>query len=213
MPPVGRYVTVEGMDERSNSLDPGDAGPTDETLVRGLRSGDGAFAERLVAKYHQPLLRYLHRLSGSEHSAEELLQQTWLSALDHIDRFDERNGGNFKSWLFRIATNKANDLWRGRGRERAAHAGLRLVTDDELPHAAARLEDTETHVELQRAIERLPEAQKQVLLLRYYSGLKFNEIAEMLGCPLNTALGRMHKAVLKLRSLLGVDGRRPKVTP
>jgi len=48
----------------------------------------------------------------------------------------------------------------------------------------------------------LPEAQKQVLLLRYYSNLKFVEIAQMLGCPLNTALGRMHKAMLKLKQLM-----------
>ena len=48
----------------------------------------------------------------------------------------------------------------------------------------------------------LPESQRQVLLLRYYSNLKFVEIADMLGCPLNTALGRMHKAVLKLRVLM-----------
>ena len=55
---------------------------------------------------------------------------------------------------------------------------------------------------LRAAIEQLPENQRQVLLLRYYSGLKFVEIAELLGCPLNTALGRMHKAMLKLKELM-----------
>ena len=55
---------------------------------------------------------------------------------------------------------------------------------------------------LKAAIDQLPEAQRQVLLLRYYSNLKFVEIAEMLGCPLNTALGRMHKAMLKLKQLM-----------
>ena len=52
------------------------------------------------------------------------------------------------------------------------------------------------------AISRLPEAQRQVLMLRYYSGLKFIEIAEMIGCPLNTALGRMHKAMIKLKEMM-----------
>jgi RNA polymerase sigma-70 factor (ECF subfamily) len=55
---------------------------------------------------------------------------------------------------------------------------------------------------LLRAIEKLPENQRQVLMLRYYSNLKFVEIAELLGCPLNTALGRMHKAMIKLRQLM-----------
>ncbi len=49
----------------------------------------------------------------------------------------------------------------------------------------------------------MPESQRQVLLLRYYSNLKFIEIAEMLGCPLNTALGRVHKALIKLRQVMG----------
>ena len=51
-------------------------------------------------------------------------------------------------------------------------------------------------------IAQLPEGQRQVLMLRYYSNLKFVEIAQIVGCPLNTALGRMHKAVLKLRQLM-----------
>ena len=52
------------------------------------------------------------------------------------------------------------------------------------------------------AIEKLPENQRQVLMLRFYSEMKFTEIAEMLGCPLNTALGRMHKAMLRLKELM-----------
>ncbi|HEY8665138.1 MAG TPA: sigma factor-like helix-turn-helix DNA-binding protein, partial [Tepidisphaeraceae bacterium] len=52
------------------------------------------------------------------------------------------------------------------------------------------------------AIEKLPDNQKQVVMLRYYGNLKFTEIAAMLGCPLNTALGRMHKAMLKLREVM-----------
>ena len=53
----------------------------------------------------------------------------------------------------------------------------------------------------------LPESQRQVLYLRYYSDMKFVEIAEMLGCPLNTALGRVHKAMIKLRSILDPDAK------
>ena len=64
------------------------------------------------------------------------------------------------------------------------------------------MEGTEQEQKLKWAIEKVPEAQRQVLMLRYYSGLKFVEIAEMLGCPLNTALGRMHKAMLKLKELM-----------
>ena len=91
---------------------------TDEAMIQRLRDGDAVAGEALVKRYCQPLLRYLQRVAG-EQAAEELHQQTWLSVLDHIEKFDPTSsGGGFKAWLFRIATNKANDFWRSRGRER-----------------------------------------------------------------------------------------------
>ncbi|HSU65894.1 MAG TPA: sigma-70 family RNA polymerase sigma factor [Tepidisphaeraceae bacterium] len=180
----------------------GPAVVTDETLLARLRSGEVAAGEVLVKRYCQPLMRYLQRVAG-EQMAEELHQQTWLSVLDHVEKFDPASsGGGFKAWLFRIATNKANDFWRSRGREKVAKEGLRLVTDEEGPAANERMEGSEQADRLRQAIAQLPEAQRQVLMLRYYSNMKFVEIAEVLGCPLNTALGRMHKAMMKLKDLM-----------
>jgi len=175
----------------------------DDVLVAQVRRGDAAAGETLCRRHHEPLMRYLQRLVGPE-VAEELFQQTWLSVLDHIDRFnpDTTNPGAFKAWLFRIATNKANDHWRSSGRERAGRQGLRLVTETLGPDASHRIEATEQAGKLQWALAQLPENQRQVLLLRFYSDMKFVEIADVLGCPLNTALGRVHKAVLKLRQLM-----------
>ena len=180
---------------------------SDESLLLKLKAGDAGAGDELVTRYHPALIRYLHRLTGSDLMAEELHQQTWLSVLDHIDRFDPASSaGGFKAWLFRIATNKTNDHWRSRGREKTATEGLKLVTDEELPPSSARLESTEEQIKLKAAIQKLPEAQRQVLMLRYYSNLKFVDIAQMLGCPLNTALGRMHKAVQKLKVLMEQSG-------
>ena len=179
------------------------SGPSDEALALRLQAGDAVAGEVLVKRFYVPLTRYLHRLTGSDHLAEELHQQTWLSVLEHIGRFDPGSASSgFKAWLFRIATNKTNDHWRSRGRERVATDGLRLVTDDVGPAADERLESTEQQLKLRRAIDQLPEAQRQVLMLRYYSNMKFVEIAQLLGCPLNTALGRMFKANQKLRQLM-----------
>jgi RNA polymerase sigma-70 factor (ECF subfamily) len=178
---------------------------SDEALMQRLRNGDAIAGDVLVKRHYSALSRYLQRLAGN-HVAEELLQQTWLSVLDHADKFDPDNGGGgFKSWLFRIATNKANDHWRTRGREKAAHAGLKLVYDDHAPHADHRMEGVEQDQKLVKAIAQLPDAQRQVLMLRYYSDMKFVDIAELLGCPLNTALGRAHKAMIRLKELM-TDG-------
>lgn len=182
------------------------AATADDALLARAKAGDVPAGEELVRRYHVPLRRYLLRLTGSDAVTEELHQQTWLSVLEHAERFNPRViGGGFKAWLFRIATNKANDHWRSAGRERSAKDGLRLITDEQSPAADQRMESAEQERKLQAAIAQLPEAQRQVLLLRYYSGLKFIEIAEVLGCPLNTALGRMHKAMLKLKELMSTD--------
>lgn len=196
----------------ASGAEPGVSGPsgggvprevTDEELVQRMRHGESAAGETLCRRYHQSLFRYLQRVTRSDGLAEELFQQTWLSVLEHLNRFDPAgSAGGFKAWLFRIATNKANDHWRSRGRQKNAYDGLRRITDDTAPDASAPLEGTEQVEKLKRAIETLPEAQRQVLMLRYYSGMKFVDIAAMLGCPLNTALGRMHKAVLKLKSVM-----------
>src|SRR2546421_286488 len=74
--------------------------------------------------------------------------------------------------------------------------------EDPAPPAGHRVEAAELDRRLHDAIAKLPEGQRQVLLMRYYGNLKFVEIARMLGCPLNTALGRMHKATIKLRQMM-----------
>ena len=192
--------------------DSGDAGAgslkiSDEALLLQLQGGEPAAGDVLVGRYFQPLLRYLRRLAGDE-MAEELLQQTWLSVLDHMDKFDSASGtGGFKAWLFRIATNKANDHWRSRGREKTAKEGIRLIGAEPEPPAETQLEVGENAAKLRDAIAQLPESQRQVLYLRYYSDMKFVEIAEVLGCPLNTALGRVHKAMIKLRHMLDPDAK------
>ena len=117
------------------------ASPADELLLRRLRGGETAAGETLVKRYHQPLMRYLQRLVGSDHAAEEIFQATWLSVLEHIEKFDpSQSGGGFKAWLFRIATNKAHDIWRSRGREKIAKEGMKLVIEDEAPQAGYRIE-------------------------------------------------------------------------
>lgn len=178
-------------------------GPSDEALLRRLRQGEVPAGELLARRYHEPLMRYLQRISGSDHLAEELHQATWMSVLEHIDKFGPASGsGGFKAWLFRIATNKANDVWRSRGREKTAKEGLKLIREVESPATGHHLEGSEQQTKLLNAIQRLPENQRQVLMLRYYGDMKFVDIATMLGCPLNTALGRMHKAILKLKELM-----------
>ena len=175
---------------------------SDEALLERLRRGDVAAGEMLVGRYQDPLMRYLQRTAGPR-AAEDLHQQTWLSILSHIDRFvATADGGSFRGWLFRIATNKTKDHWRSLSRERSAKEGVRRILDDESPWAGHAADGAEQQEKLRRAIEQLPEGQRDVLMLRYYSNLKFVDIAGILGCPVNTALTRAHKGLIKLRQFM-----------
>ena len=177
---------------------------SDETLVERLRSGEVAAGEALVRRHSGALRRYLHRLAGPV--AEELHQQTWLSVLTHLDRFVAGDApGSFRGWLFRIAANKVKDHWRSASREKSAKEGLRRFAWNE-PSYEPAFAAAEQHERLRRAVEALPEGQRHVLMLRYYSDMKFLDIAAVLGCPLNTALTRAHKALLKLRQALAEVG-------
>jgi RNA polymerase sigma-70 factor (ECF subfamily) len=199
---AGMAVSEPSIDRPPQVHRPVLAPVSDEQLVEQIRAGKAFAGEDLVRRYYRPLIQYLQRLTASDHLAEDLHQQTWLSVLEHIDRFDAKMTGGFKAWLFRIATNKANDHWRSSRRQRSAKSNLRLIMPTDAPAADGPAEGSEQTQKLRRAIEMLPENQRQVLTLRYYGELKFVEIAQIIGCPLNTALGRMHKAMLRLKDLM-----------
>jgi RNA polymerase sigma-70 factor, ECF subfamily len=189
--------------ETAKSVMPPDDEPGDDALIERIRRGDLEQADRLIMRHQPMLMRYLKRICGRDQIAEEIHQHAWLKVIENIGKFDGGGkSGGFKPWLFRIATNLVNDHWRSRGRENNARAGMRMMAELDAPAADYRLMMGEEEEKLRWAISRLPEAQRQVLTLRYYGNLKFVEIAQLLGCPLNTALGRMHKAMLKLRELM-----------
>ena len=197
-------ATTTKPDEPGVAVSP--PGPGDETLVKRLQAGDRDAGSILVERHTPALLGYLRRLCGGgrrgDQLAEELHQAVWLSAVEHLDQFDATGpAGGFKAWLFRIATNKANDHWRRGGRERVAHAGLRLVAELAVDDPDRLMADERAR-RVAEAVAKLPEPQREVLLMRYYGDLKFAEIAQIVGCPLNTALGRMHKAMNKLKTML-----------
>jgi RNA polymerase sigma-70 factor (ECF subfamily) len=171
-------------------------------LLDRLRQGDTGAGQVLVERHYLPLMRYLNRLAGPR-AAEDLHQQTWLSVLAHADRFvASGDAGSFRGWLFRIAANKSKDYWRSAGREKKAKDGYARIMSGESPWAGHAADEAEQREKLLRALEQLPESQREVLLLRYYSSMKFGDIADVIGCPLNTALTRAHKALLKLREAL-----------
>ncbi|TET36578.1 MAG: sigma-70 family RNA polymerase sigma factor [Planctomycetota bacterium] len=172
-----------------------------DALIAGLKSGDTSAFDTLVDSFSHRLMRFLVRLVGSRETAEDLLQEVFLRVVRAAPRLDEKKS-ELKAWLFQIAYNIAVDHLRRQrtGREAQSEIISRAGAVTETPLEAA--EKREVQKRMKEAVASLPDDQRAVFLLREESGLKFKEIAKILDCPLNTALGRMRYAMENLRKTL-----------
>ncbi len=176
-----------------------------DDLVRGLKAGEGAAFERLVRDHGDRIYRFVKRLAGDQ-QAEDLTQEVFVRVHRSVGAFQP--GGSFEAWLFTIANNLCIDALRRRRPEALTHDFLEAAPAAGAKEPLEELEDEERRQAILEAVGRLPLAQRQVFLLREEAGLSFREIAEMLDCPLNTALGRMHYALEHLRRTLKAYGMR-----
>ena len=171
---------------------------TDEQLAERMFSGDDKAARALLERYHRPLYGTLLRYTRNPADAEELFQETFVRALGAGSRFDTSR--RFKPWIFAIAVNLARD----RAKRRAHHATPELRAAEDLPEPPQpSAEDRwSRRVDIERAMEQLPENHRVVLELRYFEGLDEPEIAAAANIPRGTVKSRLHHAVRKMRDLM-----------
>lgn len=164
-------------------------------------------SERMVAwvRDHTPAVRgFLLAMLRRRDDADDLVQEVFARAWQHRERYEER--GHARAWLLRIADNVACDRLRRKKPEVGLTAGDGETTYEPADHREreppATLVAGEAAANLQAALDRLSPAQQRVLLLRYYGQLSFQEIAETLDCPLNTALSHCQRGLKMLRKEL-----------
>jgi len=172
--------------------------PSDETLAVRAEQGDQEAISVLVRRHSPALYGFIQRYRPDRDDADDLLQETWIRVLAHLDRFDPNK--RFSTWLFQIALNLCRD------RARRDQVRFRFQRDmQEMPQENTRVtvEENVDARKVVKAIEGLPPQQKEALLLRYYQGFSEGETSEILGCPKGTVKSRLHQAVETLRSKLG----------
>ena len=179
---------------------------SDDDLIGAFRTGDAPAMEALFRRYRRPVFAWLLRVAPDRAEAEDLYQEVWLKVIRGIDGY---TSGGFKAWLWRIVRNAAADRVRKKmavplldepmSDEADAEARVEQVADGNAISAIERMESEERRSFLRRSVEGLSARLKDVVLLRIHGELEFHEIAEMLGLPLGTVLGRMNLAVKKLR--------------
>ncbi|MBX2799441.1 MAG: sigma-70 family RNA polymerase sigma factor [Myxococcales bacterium] len=168
-------------------------------MARYAQSGDRAAFNQIFDRYQQRVHRFFARSVRDPVVASDLVQTTFLHV--HRGRRDFDPSRTLRPWLFAIAANVRRDHWRRRSRrpEEPLDPGREIGVAPDASTATDRL--------VRRAIETLPDNQREVVLLRWYSGLTFPEIAEVLGINTTAAKVRSHRATKALRVVLGVgDG-------
>jgi RNA polymerase sigma-70 factor, ECF subfamily len=151
---------------------------------------------RLVSDHHQAVYAYAFRLSGSAAEAEDLTQHVFLVAQQKLGQL--RKVGSAKSWLFTILRNAFLKQQQRPRPVPAANLGLNL---DTIPADAPPEEDIDREA-LQRALGQLPPGFRVVLVMYYFEGLAYREIAEKLDLPIGTVMSRLARAKGRLRSRL-----------
>ncbi len=168
-------------------------------LIAGCRRGDRK-AQRVVYDRHADgVYRIALRLTRNEQDAFDVAQETFVRAFERIGSFDERS--RLGTWLYRIATNEALQLFRRRDTEQRH---LRLVSEQQA--RTTRPESEAAHQEVEDALGQLSELHRVILVLRYQEGLGYDEIADVLEIAPGTVASRLNRARAELRRLLGDTG-------
>lgn len=176
---------------------------SDRDLISLYRTGNEEAFTELLNRHKSRVFTTIYLIVKDRYVAEDLLQEVFMKVVNHINAGTYNEEGKFLPWVLRISHNIAIDHFRKKKR-------YPVVTfEDGSPiHDSLSFSDTpfeteqikqEMHTQLRSLIKELPETQRQVLIMRHYIGMSFQEIAEKTGVSINTALGRMRYAILNLR--------------
>ena len=180
---------------------------TDEMLVSEYRFGNNAAFEVLLNRHKERVFNYIYNIVKNRDLSDDIFQETFFKAITTIRQGGYSDNGKFASWLTRIAHNLVIDHFR------KASADKVVSNDDEMhqnAYSAAALYDNhvqdtlvyeDTLNELESIMNELPEAQREIVYLRFYKNLSFKEIADMKKISINTALGRMRYAIMNMRKM------------
>ena len=180
---------------------------SDRELLNLYLQGNKSAISTLIEKYNRRVRDYIRMMVGDADVAADIAQETFIKAVRVIDEGRYTDRGKFLSWILRIAHNKALDYFRSQKNNNSvseSSAGYNVLGT--MRYADKSVEDSmiseQISADVRALVELLPEEQREVVKLRYYSDLSFKEIAEQTGVSINTALGRMRYALINLRKMI-----------
>lgn len=180
----------------------------DETLVKLYAEGNNEAFDVILSRYEKRLYSYILYFVRNNDVADDLFQETFVKAIVTIKHGRYTETGKFSAWLTRIAHNLIVDQFRDEKNENTVsndEVTTDLFNNTSLAETCVetRLISDETLTDVKGLISELPNAQREVLYMRFYHDMSFKEIAQVTGVSINTALGRMRYALLNMRRMAG----------
>jgi RNA polymerase sigma factor (sigma-70 family) len=179
---------------------------SDSELVSRYINGDERAFETLVLRFKSKVYTTIYLIVKDTFVAEDLMQDTFIKAVDVLRSGKYNEEGKFLPWVLRIAHNMAIDYFRRDRRYPSVVFEDGSSVFNTLDFADDSYEDiqikNETHAHLRDLIKKLPDVQREVLVMRHYEDMSFQEIADATGVSINTALGRMRYALINLRKMM-----------
>ncbi len=175
----------------------------DSELIAQYKNGNEYAFEVLVNRYKNRIFTTINMIVKDESVAEDILQETFIKAIDTIQSGKYNEEGKFLPWISRIGYNMAIDYFRKQKRYPTVIIEDHAKMFNTLSFSEESFEEVqiknETYAKLKELIRQLPPAQREVLTMRHYMRMSFQEIAEATDVSINTALGRMRYALINLR--------------
>lgn len=178
----------------------------DSILIRDYLQGNELALEIIIKRHQQRLFSFIYSKVKDRNVSEDIFQDTFIKVIRTLKKGNYNEEGKFLPWVMRIAHNLIIDYFRKSNRmpkfRNTEAFNIFSVLGDDVPNAEKQLIQDQIHTDVRQLIKELPEEQKQVLQMRMYFDMSFNEISESTGVSINTALGRMRYALINLRKLI-----------
>ena len=163
----------------------------DRKIVDRVLKGDSEAFNLLVRQWEKPIYNFIYRLIGEREEAMDLCQESFMKAFRELGTLKDRD--RFSAWLYRIAHNTCFSKLR-------KDAGKTFLEFEPEMHGVGT--SIENRLAVEKALQHLPEDQREVVVLKVFQSLKFEEIAQIQGAPVSTVKSRLYMAFEKLRMIL-----------
>ncbi len=180
---------------------------SDNELINQFLSGDQMAIELLIRRHRKRVFGYILLLVKNYTIAEDVFQDTFIKVIKSLQENKYTDSGRFVSWVMRIAHNLIIDHFR-REKQQKTYSNDQSEIDvfNSPKFSDKNVEEImvfeQLLSEVRNLVDELPDEQKEVVMLRHYSGLSFKEIAEQTNVSINTALGRMRYALINMRKIM-----------